>query len=266
MSLRNRTLAGIALLALALTAGVAAAATPNPDSAVITGRVFNDCPGATFTESNLYPSSITLHNVGDNCFGWANLDIWRFAVGGTVAEFPNLSAFTFTTTMVLSGSGQMEGGVQITPWWSEADGRINCRTTDGEIACFGGRLPFYSFTGSHGITYVKGTPITLSMTYLPNGLSSVSPATIQYTIVYNGNTYASPQLPYDQGNTSEDPPHGLWGLLNNGHVGGFMQSLWALGGDPTATTDAVFSDITFQNLDSVGTESNSWTNVKALYR
>ena len=266
MSLRNCRLAGLALLALALTAGIAAAATPNPDGAVVTTRVFNDCPGATVTDTNLFPASITIQDVGSNCFGWANLDVWRFSVGGVVAEFPNLSAFTFTTTMTLSGSGQMEGGVQITPWWSESDGRINCRTTDGEIACFGGRLPFYSFTGSHGITYVKGNPITLSMTYLPNSLSSVAPATIQYTVVYGGNTYSSPALPFDQGNPAEDPPHGQWGLLNTGHVGGFMQSLWALGGDPSATTNVVFADITFQNLDSVGNEPNSWSNVKSLYR
>ena len=65
------------------------------------------------------------------------------------------------------------------------DGRFNVRTTDGEIACFGGRLPFYSFTVAHGLTYVKGNPIHLEMIYRPNGLSAASPATIEYKLTYN---------------------------------------------------------------------------------
>ena len=58
--------------------------------------------------------------------------------------------------------------------------RFNFRTTDGEIAVFGGRLPFYSFTGSQGITYTKGDTVRVGVIYDPHSLSMADPATIQY--------------------------------------------------------------------------------------
>ena len=33
----------------------------------------------------------------------------------------------------------------------------------GEIACFGGRLPFYSFTAAYGLHYVPGTAIWMQI-------------------------------------------------------------------------------------------------------
>lgn len=260
MSLRNVKLIFAALLVL--VAG-AAFATPNPDGAIVMERVWNDCPASTLTVNNTYPVEIFIQDVGLNCYGWANLHLWRLSNGGAELLFPNGSAFTISTTLTIGGTGQAEAGLQIAPWWSEADGRLNCRTTDGEIACFGGRLPFYSFTGTYGLHYVKGTPITLSMTYLPRQLNSAEPATVEYTVVYGG-TYSSGALPFDEGNPAE--PYGTWGMLDNAKVGGFFQPLWALGGDPGATVSATFGDHIFENLDSVGTEDNTWGGVKSLYR
>lgn len=263
MSLRNVKLVFAALLVL--VAG-AAFATPNPDGAIVMERVFNDCPASVLTVTNNYPMVISIQDAGDNCFGWANLHVWRMSQSGAELLFPNGSAFKISTTLTIDGTGQAEGGLQIAPWWSEADGRLNCRTTDGEIACFGGRLPFYSFTGSHGLHYVKGTPIGLSMTYMPGLLTSVQPATIEYTVVYNSMTYTSGPLAFDEGNPAEDPPYGLWGMLNDAKVGGYVQPLWALGGDPSAVVTATYGDILFENLDSVGNEDNTWGGVKTLYR
>ncbi len=265
MSNRNWKVSLMAALALALCAG-AAAATPNPDGAVIIERVFNDCPGTTLTTTNMYPFEIGIEEVGSNCFGWANLHVWRFAVGGAEALFPNNSAFRFSANLTIGGNGQSEAGLQVAPWWSQADGRLNVRTTDGEVACFGGRLPFYSFTGSHGVVYAKGNTINLCITYLPNGLSETNPATIQYALFYDGAMYNSGALPFDQGNPAEDPPYGLWGMLNDGKVGGHFQPLWALGGDPGATVTAVWDDICFQNLDLVPAVESTWGGVKNLYR
>ena len=41
-----------------------AAATPNPNSAVVKERIFNDCPFTTLTVVNNYPSLISFEDVG----------------------------------------------------------------------------------------------------------------------------------------------------------------------------------------------------------
>jgi hypothetical protein len=142
---------------------------------------------------------------------------------------------------------------------------MNCRTTDGEIACFGGRLPFYSFTGNHGITYVKGTVIDLEMTYLANGLSAGDPAQIEYVVTYNNNVYSSGILLFDEGNPNEDPPYGLWGILNDAKVGGYVQP-FLQGGNTAATFTAEFTKFEFDNLKPVSVDASSWGQSKAAYR
>jgi hypothetical protein len=263
MSLRNWKLICAAMLVL--VAG-SAFATPHPDGTIIMERVFNDCPGSTVTTTNMFPFEIMVQDVGMNCYGWANLHLWRMSVGGVEALFPNHSAFKICGNLTISGSGQAEAGLQIAPWWSETDGRFNVRSTDGEVACFGGRLPFYSFTASQGLHYVKGNTINLCMVYLPNGLDGSSPATVTYSVFYDNATYTSGALPFDEGNPADDPPHGLWGMLNDGRVGGHVQPLWALGGDPGATVRATWTDLCFENLDSVPIEAATWGNVKNMYR
>lgn len=262
---RSLIITCLATLALSLVAAVALA-TPHPDGAVIIERVFNDCPGSTVTTTNAYPFEIMIQDTGSNCFGWANLHVWRYAEGGVAAVFNNNSAFKSCANLVIDGDGESEAGMQIAPWWSAADGRLNVRTTDGEIACFGGRLPFFTFTGQFGLHYQKGEMINICLLYLPNGLSQADPATITYTIMYNGGTYTSGPLPFDQGNPGEDPPYGLWGMLNDGRVGAHFQPLWALGGDPFATVRATWTDICFQNLDAVPEVESSWGQVKSLFR
>ena len=103
------------------------------------------------------------------------------------------------------------------------------RSTDGEIACFGGRLPFFSFTGAFGLHYAKGNTIHLETIYEPHSLNSGAPGTIEYRVSYLGNDYTSGVLPFDQGNASEDPPHGLWGILNDARVGGHFEAFLGQG-------------------------------------
>src|SRR5438132_3077894 len=217
------SLAGLTLLTVLATQGFAQ--TPNPNSAVVKTRIFNDCPFSTVTVVNNYPSLISIEDTGLACSGFANLHNWSFSEDGTTAaQFPNNSDFRVAADLTISGTGKGEAGLRLSPWWSpDVDGRFNVRTTDGEIACFGGRLPFYSFTSHYGLHYVKGDAIHLQMTYKPHGLNASSPATIEYELTYGGSSYASGELNFDQGNPSEDPPHGQWGLLNNGYVGGYIQ-------------------------------------------
>ena len=207
-------------------------------------RVFNDCPFTTLTVTNNYPSQISINDAGLACNGFANLHVWTMADDhGAESVFNNDDDFSISCDYQMTGKG--EGGLRLSPWWShDADGLFNVRATDGEIACFGGRLPFYSFSGQNGLRYTAGDVIHLSMTYKHNGLSSGSPATIEYGVVYQGNTYSSGPLSFDQANPSEDPPHGLWGDLNNARVGGHMKAFMTPG-DFTAQTTATFSNIVY---------------------
>src|SRR6478672_2006452 len=184
---------GLVLALATLAISSVAAATPNPNSAVLHVRVFNDCPISVLTTTNLFPASITISDQNvppqPSCAGFANMHAWRFSQDGVNAiQFQNGDAFQYEFDFVLNGPG--EGGLSLSPWFSpDADGLFNVRTTDGEIAAFGGRLPFFSFTAAFGLTYVNNTPIHLGVSYIPNGLSAASPAQIVYNVRYASINY-----------------------------------------------------------------------------
>ncbi|MEZ5066420.1 MAG: hypothetical protein R3B81_16960 [bacterium] len=264
---RNRVFAAMTMsVALVAVAGTALA-TPPVNSAVIRPRIFNDCPTSTLTTTNNYPSQITILDENLSCGGFANLHNWRLSSNGTdPAVFDNDSAFRLSADLTISGTADGEGGLQVAPWWSQdVDGRFNVRSTDGEVACFGGRLPFYSFTANDGVVYVKGTTIHLEVTYLANGLSMADPATIEYVVDYNGNHYSSGALAFDEGNPAEDPPYGLWGMLNDGRVGGYVQ-MFLQGGNPNAAVQADWSNIEFVDLKPLSVEAMNWSKIKVDYR
>ena len=125
-------------------------------------------------------------------------------------------------------------------------------------------MPFYSFTAAQGLTYTNNTPIHLEIIYNPRGLSSVSPAQITYNIVYNANNYTSGPLNFDEGNTSEDPPHGLWGALNPWYAGGHVK-MFLFDNLPTHAMDATWTNITY-NSDPTPATPKSWGKIKAEYR
>ncbi len=251
-------------LVMALTMAGAAFATPAPTSAKLDLRIFNDCPLSTLTPVNSYPASISIADaMHPACVGYANLHSWSFSEDGGVTSslFVNGSNFVACAYFKIDGVGaEGEGGLRYGPWWSPiVDGRFMANIGNGEIACFGGRLPFYSFTASHGITYVKGTTIFMQMTYTANGLSSGSPATIQYRVINGAGTFDSPALPYDEGNAAEG--RGTWGALHDGMVGGYFQ--------PRANNSALtatWSEICFSNNDVVPTLPSTWGRLKTLYR
>lgn len=257
--------AAVAVLALPPVAS----ATPAVDGFFILPTVFDDCLLSTLTYNLDWPgAAIDIQNDGNGCVGFADLSVWQFSddAGATGALFTNDSCFRFGATMVISGTSEAEAGINISPWWFDGDGRINVRTTDGEIAVFGGRLPFYSFTGNHALSYVKGTPITLEMIYNPNGLTSANPGTIQYVVTYNSIQYASPVFPFDEGNPGEDPPYGLWGILNDAQVGGFFQVLWQQGaGDPDGSARVEYRDIFFEACGPIPVEPATWGSIKKQF-
>lgn len=256
----------VAVLAMVLIPVGASAGTPNPTSAVINERIFNDCGTSTLTTVNTYPALISITDE-ENCDPpFANLHNWRFSENGMDAvDFDNDASFRFGCDVMISGTGEGEAGIGISPWWSQdVDGRFNVRTTDGEIACFGGRLPFYSFTASHGVNYVKGDVIYLEIVYTPNGLSEMNPATIEYIVDYNGMMYSSGALAFDEGNPDEDPPYGLWGILNEARAGGYVQ-VFLEPGSPDSALNVEWRSIDYENTAPVPVEKKSWGAIKSRF-
>jgi len=259
--------AALTLASLAFTAHLAAA-TPAVNGAVVLTRVFDNCPSATVVPSNAYPVVIDILTSNNDCFAFAERHAWSFSAdgGATAAEFANNDQFSYCATLILKGDGEGEGGLRLSPWWSEdVDGNFNCRTTDGEIAVFGGRLPFYSFSDpAHGgVRYPKGAPIQLMIDYKPNGLSAASPATITYSLVLAGLPYSSGPLAFDQGNPAEDPPHGQWGILSPARVGGYNQAFCGQG--TPVSLDASWNNICYEASATPAT-TTSWGKIKANYR
>ena len=253
------------LIVVGVGATTAFATSPPVNGAYIHTRIFNDCPSSTVTTSNIYPSSITIDDEHVGCLGFANLHNWSFSSdGGTSpAVFMNSDGYSFAADLVISGLSDGEAGLRVSPWWSpDVDGVFNCRTTDGEIACFGGRLPFFTFTGAFGLHYVKGTSIHLQITYLPNGLSMTDPATIQYTLTYGSINYTSGKLAFDEGNPAEG--YGSWGELNFARVGGRLQVFLTKDMNDNTGVQAVWSNITFDNL-ATPVIPTTWGHLKALY-
>jgi hypothetical protein len=204
-----------------------AIASPAIDSAVITTRIWNDNPTSTVTTSNLYASSITIKDDQSVAVGWSNLHNFRLSAdgGSTPASFANGDAFSFFSDVTITGTAVSEAGLNVAPWWDvTGGGRLQIRAGEnGEIAAFGGRLPFYSFTSSQSLTYTLGNTVRLGVIYDPHALSLANPATIEYLVTMGSTTYSSGALAFDQGNPAEDPPHGLYGMLNSAQVGGFFQ-------------------------------------------
>jgi hypothetical protein len=255
-----------AVALLALAAG-SAMATPVPNSAALFTRVFNDTPFSVLTTTNSYPSLIQIADESVAPAAWANLHTWRFSQDGlTSMEVMNQDGFAFSADVTISGANG-EAGLNISPWWSPlVDGRFNIRTPDGEVAVFGGRLPFYSFTANYGKLYVAGTTVRLTMIYTPNSeMTLAQPATIEY-IYDDGVAVSSGPLAFDEGNPFENPPHGVFGILNPATAGGYMQ-FNNMSGQVGQTMTTTWGNVSFQDLGTVvATEETSFGAVKALFR
>jgi hypothetical protein len=242
--------------------------TPNPNSVVIMPRVWNDCPASTLTIVNNYPSLVSLNDTDVDCVGWTNLHVWAFSEDNiTPAVFENCSHYKFSAVFNgnLSGAGVGEGGLKLSPWWSlQSDGRFMARIGgNGEIACFGGRLPFYSFTGAYGVTYTPGTDLWMEIKYAPHALTLADPATITYSIMIGTTVYSSGPIAFDMGNPAEG--HGEYGALSPAQAGGFLQ-------EPNGSGGALFNftgewkNISFEGPSATPASQKSWGQLKTIYR
>ena len=242
MRLPTRLLLGIMCVGIVAACGANAMAI---DSAVIKTRIFNDDPASTLSTTNSYPALVEFSDTPSGALGFANLHNFHLADAGTDHLFANGDPFSFSTDLTISGAGEGEAGILIAPWYSpDVDGRFNFRTTDGEIAVFGGRLPFYSFTASQGLHYTPGDTVRVGVVYNPRGGSAASPAQITYNLNIGGTDYTSGARQFDEGNPLEDPPHGVWGDLTPTYVGGYMQLLLQASGAGNGVT-AQFGNMSY---------------------
>lgn len=227
--------------------------TPTPNGANIFLRIFNDCPTSSLGFTNSYPASISMSEAMSGCSGFANLHTWSFSTDGgqNKATFENCSAYEFCATLVITGTGDAQGGLRISPWWAaDASGMFYVQTSNGEIACTGGRLPFYSFTNAYGVAYTKGVTAFMKIIYTPHALSAAMPATIEYRLSLGGGPLlTSGPLPFGQGTPSEDPPHGLWGELVPAYAGGFFMPF--VFSSPNLSLNCQWSNICYQALATV---------------
>jgi hypothetical protein len=225
--MRGRMLIMAVLAAAVFSGGVLAS--PDIDSAIVHTRIWNDADYSTVSFGNFYPSSLWIRDENLDDYGWANRHNFRLSDNGGISDavFMNNDAFEFYADVMLTGTADSEGGLNLSPWWSQdVDGVFMLRTSDGEISCWGGRLPFFHFTNEFGITYEKGTMVRLGMIYDPHSLTEEDPGTIEYLYQdINGREYSSGALAFDMGNPDEDPPYGLWGILNDARVGGYFMPL-----------------------------------------
>jgi hypothetical protein len=257
-----------ALAAAGLIVGNASA-TPVPTGVVFQTRIFNDCNNTILTTASTYPASVSINEVKSllpaPCGGFANLHAWKLSNNGfSPIQFQNTDIFSFEADLVISGSDEAEAGLMVAPWFATHDGRFNVRSSDGEIACFGGVLPFYSFTGSQGLHYVKGQLIHLSVLYRPRDNAPPNYGQITYSLVLGGTPYTSGPLNMDGCNTSEQPIYGCYGILNFAEVGGFMQHFLQTG-PPTGSVNATWSNIVFSTAPTAASRS-TWGAIKTLYR
>jgi hypothetical protein len=226
--------------------GLCPGTTPNVNGAWLWTRVWNECPSSDLTVTNNYPSQIQIGDLISCPSGWANLHIWDVSAdgGASRAQLQNCSQYVFAADFTLTGDGDGEAGLRLSPWWSpDVDGRFMVNASNGQVAAFGGVIPFYQF---YEISYTRGEPIHLEMVYLPHSLTSSDPGTMTYNVRYQGSDYTSGPLAFGPVPPAEAPLHGDYGELWPAHLGGYLQALMTAG-EPAGLT-ATWSNVLFSTL------------------
>ncbi len=272
------SLALLATLAFVAIASTAFAATPTPNGVYCPDpsflRMWNDYPQATVSLTNNYPSLVQYNfDCPFALTGWANKGVWQLSGDGGASKllFPNLSNYTYEADVTLSGVsvGHLEGGLEISPWWSDDSGVFMCNVGSGEIVEWGGFVPSFSFSAAYSIAYTLGAPIHQKIRYVAGSSepTEANPGTVEYSIVYGGLPYSSGIIACGPSNPL-DPPHGTYGQLDGTKLGGSVMGGPIMGGSGAGTLVGTFGNIVFTNLDGQpsAAHTSSWGSLKAMYR
>lgn len=197
-----------ALLGLC-TAGVAIAQVNTINGVVVTPRVFNDVPSATFFDSVHYPWLWMAEQGVSSPTGFANRDAWQFSANNGVSayQFQNSDYFSASFNLTLGGlpiSPRKEAGFLLSSS-SVGDIQFIVNTDGHEVVQFGG-ISFYSFSGSQGLTYNSGDTIHLGMNYFMDGAG-------RNALQFFANNLVSPVFEFAAGQ----------GIGNGSTLGGYFQ-------------------------------------------
>lgn len=220
-------------LCLAVANG-ASAQISSINSAVLTPRVFNDFPGATYSSVNNYPSSITIGESGAwrTNSGGLNRDFWQFSNNGTSPyTFGANDFFSASMTLTLTGTSTVdnEAGFII----PNSNGSFPGGDLQFIANAQGGFLGMFGGTGfwNSGLTYTVGTTVTLTMNYFFDTANSSD--AFQF-FVKDGSSSASSPIQDWTGNLAGDNVGGYYQIGNGGSA-------------PGASGQAVFGNITLTN-------------------
>lgn len=165
--------------AITLSGAMASAAITDVDSVLIEERVFNDFPGSTLVTTNSFPGSVVFDESAFGAGGWANKHLATLSSDGGATKhlLANAEDFAISVDIKLEAaatSPRKEVGFRFDTFGGE--GLVNI-TSDGEVAAFGGPLPFHSFGTS---AYTLGTTVNLGVVY--KAPAGGSPGTIEYIL------------------------------------------------------------------------------------
>jgi hypothetical protein len=166
--MKQVTMRAVLIAAVPMMAGSAVAAITDIDAVIVEERKFNDYPDSSLTTTNNFPTEVAFLEQDFGSGGFANRhDAIMSADGGATAyTLSNSEPFDVMMTIVLdagSTAPRKEAGWRMDTFI--AGEQFFQVTSDGEVAAFGGALPFHSF-GSD--VYTPGTAATLRMIYTPD--------------------------------------------------------------------------------------------------
>jgi hypothetical protein len=230
----------VPLAAVAILAGSAMGQVSAINGMTSMPRIFNDRPGSNLVITNNYPSSFRIAEDTPGQGGFANWHMGGFSTNGGASpyDFNYNDAFDATTTVTVHtlnpGTVGGEAGFSINLF---GRGFFGILPHNGEIAAFGGSLPF--FTSGAG-TWTGQTTFSLRMIHTPgngNGLpgGATIPSTIQYLWNLGSGWVSSPVIAFDnlEGGIPDIPG-------NPAYIGVGVQNNWGAG--------LVASDFEFTNI------------------
>lgn len=224
----------IAVIALFASAGTAVAAVQDINSVQQADRLFNDFTTSTLTVTNNYGASYRIEetDISDDGIGnnFANKHGAFFSADGGATRYDFDYGDSFEAKLTYqdnsSGIGGVEAGFLTDLFGFGFFGGL----PNGEIAAFGGTLPFHSFGG--GI-YTPGDVVDLSMAYVAGSGEGVGASTIEYGYQLNGGGWTySGAIPFTNGEMG-------WPSAFTQYIGFGAQFNNPIGG----SADVIFSNI-----------------------
>ena len=178
--------------AIVAVAGSAAADVSDINGVNVTTRVWNDFPTSTVTVNNNFPGmfSITEDFPQGAAGNYANRHVAVLASNGTNYNFTNAESFRLDVDIRIqapNGQPRKEAGLilgnYITSGGYTAEANLMV-ASDGEVAMFGGALPFHTYGPS---AYALGSWVHLSFMYVsPTDAGGIA----QAVIGVNGNYFS----------------------------------------------------------------------------